>query len=80
MCEPKTFTYVKYDSVMTPFSYLHAGEALLTSPLSWPSEYVQAGKGSYGKLIFYKTEKPNLGRIEYNGLIIENGKLIEIKD
>jgi hypothetical protein len=75
---PHTFIYVKYNKVLSSIAYLGIHEANLTGPSSWNPDVVQAGKSSYGRVIFYSSDKPNLGRIVYNDLVIENGRLIEI--
>lgn len=75
---PQTFVYVKYNKVLSPIAFLGIHEACLTGPLSWSPNAVEAGKYSYGRVIFYDSAEPNLGRMVYNGLVIENGRLIEI--
>lgn len=74
--QPTTFIYRKYNGLLTMGSYLLYHESFLGLPSSWPPEFVEAGEGSYGRVVFYSSDVPNLGLIEYNGLCIENGKLV----
>lgn len=74
--QPTTFVYHKYRGSLSIVDHLCYHESFLCSPSSWSPEYVEAGKGSYGRVIFYTSDVPYLGCIEYNGLFIENGRLV----
>lgn len=73
--QPTSFVYHKYGS-LSIVSHLSYHESFLCSPSSWSPKSVEAGKGSYGRVIFFTSDVPYLGLMEYNGLLIENGKLV----